>query len=97
MPCSSIEKATILVSVTRLQLSWSVFALGKTPIIHTTQTIFQDCVKPWHARMARGSELREVDLLKKLNRVSHFRYPFVVKAFLGESSSSLQASAKACG
>lgn len=97
MPCSSIEKATILISMTRLQLSWSVFALGKMLIIHTTQTIFQDCVKPWHARMARGSELREVDLLKKLNRVSHFRYPFVIEAFLGESSSSLQASAKACG
>lgn len=57
----------------------------------------QDCVKPWHARMARGSELRGIDLLKKLKRVSHFRYPFVMQALLGEFSSSQWASPDVCG
>lgn len=87
-------------SMARLQLSWSVLVLGKTPIIRTTQGILQDfriVSSLGNARMARGSELRGVDLLKKLNRVSHFRYPFVIKALLGEFSSSHWASTDVCG
>lgn len=63
---AQIKKATITHLWPVIECLGRFWHWGKTTIHHLHNTeylgIFQDYIKPWHARMARGSASRGVDL-----------------------------------